>query len=64
MRMSTDEDRDEQLALDTIAAAAEVGITVFDTAHSYGHEGEPGHNESLLARALRRARGRDDAPGS
>jgi aryl-alcohol dehydrogenase-like predicted oxidoreductase len=52
MRMSTDEDRDEQLALDTIAAAVEVGITVFDTARSYGHEGEPGHNESLLARAL------------
>jgi aryl-alcohol dehydrogenase-like predicted oxidoreductase len=53
MRMSTDENRDEQLSLVTIAAALEAGITVFDTAHSYGHEREPGHNESLLARALR-----------
>jgi aryl-alcohol dehydrogenase-like predicted oxidoreductase len=55
MRLSTDEERDEELALDTIAAAAEAGMTVFDTAHAYGHEAEPGHNESLLARALRRA---------
>jgi aryl-alcohol dehydrogenase-like predicted oxidoreductase len=55
MRLSTDEDRDEQLALETIAAAAEVGVTVFDTAHAYGHgELELGHNERLLARALRR----------
>jgi aryl-alcohol dehydrogenase-like predicted oxidoreductase len=36
MRMSTDETRDEELALETIAAAAEAGITVFDTAHAYG----------------------------
>ena len=56
MRLSTDEDRDEELGLETIAAAVEAGITVFDTAHSYGHEGEPGHNEALLARALRRAK--------
>ena len=47
MRMSTGDSRDEQLALDTIAAAVAAGITVFDTAHSYGD------NESLLARALR-----------
>jgi aryl-alcohol dehydrogenase-like predicted oxidoreductase len=40
----------EETALDTIAAAADAGITVFDTARSY--EG----NEALLARALR---GRD-----
>jgi aryl-alcohol dehydrogenase-like predicted oxidoreductase len=54
MRMSTDEDRDERLALETIAAAAGAGVTVFDTAHAYGHgEGELGHNERLLARALR-----------
>ena len=46
---------DEQQALDTIAAADEAGMTVFDTAHSYGPEGEPGHNERLLARGLRRA---------
>jgi aryl-alcohol dehydrogenase-like predicted oxidoreductase len=55
MRMSTDERRDEQLAFETIAAAAEVGVTVFDTAHAYGHdELELGHNERLLAGALRR----------
>ena len=47
MRMSTDETSDEELALATIAAAAEAGITVFDTARAYGH------NETLLARGLR-----------
>jgi aryl-alcohol dehydrogenase-like predicted oxidoreductase/predicted kinase len=53
MRMSTDDDRDEELALETIAAAAAAGITVFDTARAYGHgEAELGHNEQLLARAL------------
>jgi aryl-alcohol dehydrogenase-like predicted oxidoreductase len=54
MRLSTDEDRDEQRALLTIAAAAEAGITVFDTAHAYGRgESELGHNERLLAHSLR-----------
>ena len=56
MRLSTDPDRDEERALDTIAAAAEAGITVFDTARSYGHgDRELGHNERLLARGLRRS---------
>ena len=42
--------------LETIAAAADAGITVFDTAHSYGlGADELGHNEALLARALRAA---------
>jgi aryl-alcohol dehydrogenase-like predicted oxidoreductase/predicted kinase len=50
MRMSTDEDRDEEQALETIAAAAEAGITVFDTARAYGD------NERLLAHGLRRAK--------
>ncbi len=50
MRMSTDEDRDEEQALETIAAAAETGITVFDTARAYGD------NERLLAHGLRRAK--------
>jgi aryl-alcohol dehydrogenase-like predicted oxidoreductase len=49
MRLPTD----EQLASDTIAAAAGAGITVFDTAHAYGRDAEPGDNEGLLARALR-----------
>src|SRR3954470_8370508 len=55
MRMSTDVDRDEERALETIAAAARAGITIFDTARSYGHdEAELGHNERLVAAALRR----------
>jgi len=54
MRMSTDENRDEKRALEIIAAAAEAGITVFDTARAYGHDAdELGHNERLLARGLR-----------
>jgi aryl-alcohol dehydrogenase-like predicted oxidoreductase len=54
MRMSTDSDRDEQAAYETIAAAVDAGITVFDTAHAYGHGAhELGHNERLLAQALR-----------
>jgi aryl-alcohol dehydrogenase-like predicted oxidoreductase len=54
MRLSTDEDRDEERALATIAAAAAAGITVFDTARSYGRgPAELGHNERLLARGLR-----------
>ena len=48
MRLSTDGSTDEETALETIAAAAEAGVTVFDTARAYGH------NEALLARALRR----------
>jgi aryl-alcohol dehydrogenase-like predicted oxidoreductase len=47
MRLSTDEPRDEERALATIAAAAGAGITVFDTARAYGD------NERLVARALR-----------
>jgi aryl-alcohol dehydrogenase-like predicted oxidoreductase/predicted kinase len=55
MRLSTDESRDDELAAETIAAAAEAGITVFDTARAYGRgEGDLGHNERLLAAALRR----------
>ena len=62
MRLSTDPDRDEERALDTIAAAAEAGITVFDTARSYGHgDRELGHNERLLARGLRRSGAEADA---
>ena len=42
---------DERLALDTIRAACDAGVTVFDTARAY--EG----NERLLARALRGVEG-------
>jgi aryl-alcohol dehydrogenase-like predicted oxidoreductase len=47
MRMSTDESRAPELAVETIAAAAGAGMTVFDTARAYGD------NERLLASALR-----------
>ena len=61
MRLSTDVDRDEERALETIAAAADAGVTIFDTARAYGHgAAELGHNERLLARALRLC----DAQGS
>jgi aryl-alcohol dehydrogenase-like predicted oxidoreductase len=56
MRLSTDDTRDVSLASETIAAAVEAGVTVFDTARAYGHgETELGHNERLLAGALRRS---------
>jgi aryl-alcohol dehydrogenase-like predicted oxidoreductase len=58
MRMSTDGGLDEDVALRTIAAAVDAGLTVFDTAHAYGREpGEVGHNERLLARGIRRSGG-------
>jgi aryl-alcohol dehydrogenase-like predicted oxidoreductase len=47
MRLSTDERRDDAVAVATIAAAVDTGVTVFDTARAYGD------NEQLLARSLR-----------
>jgi aryl-alcohol dehydrogenase-like predicted oxidoreductase len=47
MRLSTGEAVAEEDALATIAAAADAGVSVFDTARAYGD------NETLLARALR-----------
>jgi aryl-alcohol dehydrogenase-like predicted oxidoreductase len=38
---------DDERGPATIAAAAEAGITVYDTAHAYGRE--PGGGERLLA---------------
>lgn len=62
MRLSTDESRKPQLADATIAAAVQAGITVFDTARAYGHgQAELGHNERLLAGALRRCGGHRNA---
>jgi len=62
MRMSTDGAGDEDLALQTIAAAAEAGVTVFDTAHAYGGgAADLGRNERLLARALRPSRAHERA---
>ena len=62
MRLSTAEDRDDDVALATITAAVEAGITVFDTARAYGRgEADLGHNERLLARALRACGAAGDA---
>jgi aryl-alcohol dehydrogenase-like predicted oxidoreductase/adenylate kinase family enzyme len=56
MRLSTDAERDPERAQATIQAAVAAGITVFDTARAYGHDAtELGHNERLLAGALRGA---------
>ncbi len=56
MRMSTDSDRNDARARTTIAAALAAGVTVFDTARAYGRgEAELGHNERLLAGAVRTA---------
>jgi aryl-alcohol dehydrogenase-like predicted oxidoreductase len=53
MRLSTDADADDA-AFETIAAAAEAGISIFDTAHAYGAgEAPAGRNERLVAQALR-----------
>ena len=55
MRLSTEDSGDEKLAAETIAAAVEAGITVFDTARTYGRaEADLGGNERLVAGALRR----------
>ncbi|HEY2790310.1 MAG TPA: aldo/keto reductase [Gaiellales bacterium] len=62
MRLSTGDDRDEARSLETIAAAAAAGVTVFETARAYGwDETELGHNERLLARALRECGAAADA---
>jgi aryl-alcohol dehydrogenase-like predicted oxidoreductase/adenylate kinase family enzyme len=50
------------LAVETIAAAVGAGVSVFDTAHAYTPDpAELGHNERLLARALRLADGHPTA---
>ncbi|MFZ2034724.1 MAG: aldo/keto reductase [Candidatus Dormiibacterota bacterium] len=43
----------DDAASETIAAAANAGITIFDTAHAYGDGAAYGQNERLLSRALR-----------
>jgi aryl-alcohol dehydrogenase-like predicted oxidoreductase/predicted kinase len=54
MRLSTDPERDEERGHAVIQAAARAGVTVFDTARAYGPTpSAAGHNERLLAAALR-----------
>jgi aryl-alcohol dehydrogenase-like predicted oxidoreductase/histidinol phosphatase-like enzyme len=53
MRLSTRRDRDDDQSVGVIRAALEAGITLLDSAHSYGSgDGDSGHNERLVARAI------------
>jgi aryl-alcohol dehydrogenase-like predicted oxidoreductase len=55
MPMSVREHNDPEQAFATIAAAVEAGVTLIDTADAYSRdEAEFGHNEELIADALRR----------
>lgn len=55
MRLSTESARDDQRALDTLEAALDAGVTIFDTARSYAiDERDLGHNEKLVAQVLKR----------
>src|SRR5678809_795138 len=63
MRLSTEPERDDDRAQATLRAALDIGIELFDTARSYGHdEGDLGHNERLIARAWRAHAARTTAP--
>jgi aryl-alcohol dehydrogenase-like predicted oxidoreductase len=55
MPMSIEGRPDEGQAISTVHAALEAGITFIDTADAYHQpaDGEPGHNERLIAKALR-----------
>ncbi|MFJ2092198.1 aldo/keto reductase [Streptomyces sp. NPDC087901] len=58
MPLSIEGRPDEQRAIATVHAALDAGVTLIDTADSYHwHAGERGHNELLVARALRSYRG-------
>ncbi len=56
MPMSVREHNDEERALATVRRAVEEGVTLIDTADAYSpDEATFGHNEELVARALREA---------
>ena len=53
MRLSTERDRDEARSIEVLHAAFDAGVTLLDTADAYCRDdGERGHNERLIARAL------------
>jgi aryl-alcohol dehydrogenase-like predicted oxidoreductase/histidinol phosphatase-like enzyme/predicted kinase len=53
MRLSTERDRDEAIAIGVLHAAFDAGITLLDTADAYAwDDSERGHNERLIAQAL------------
>jgi len=54
MRLSTDSDRDDARAIELLHTAFDSGVTFLDTADAYClDDSETGHNERLIARALR-----------
>jgi aryl-alcohol dehydrogenase-like predicted oxidoreductase len=58
MRLSTAADRDDARSIAVIHAALGAGATLLDTANAYCHDDtETGHNERLIAEALRTWRG-------
>ena len=58
MRLSTEEDRDDDRSIAVLHAAFEAGVTLVDTADAYCHDAtETGHNERLIGRALDTWRG-------
>ena len=55
MRLSTEPDRDDDRSIEVLHAAFDAGVTLLDTADAYcADEGDIGHNERLIARALAR----------
>lgn len=52
MRLSTERDRDETVAIGVLHAALHAGVTLRDTADASCWKGERGDNERLIARAL------------
>jgi aryl-alcohol dehydrogenase-like predicted oxidoreductase/histidinol phosphatase-like enzyme len=62
MRLSIERDRDEARALEVLHAALDAGVRLLDTADAYClDDGDTGHNERLIRRALQSWRG--DATG-
>ena len=54
MRLSTEPDRDEGRAMAVLHAAFDAGVTLLDTADAYcWDDRDIGHNERLIAQALR-----------
>lgn len=53
MTLTQTPDHDPRRAVDVVAAAVEAGVTLFDTADSYGHSSDMGMNERVLIDALR-----------
>lgn len=54
MRLSTEPDRDDQRSVAVLHAAFDAGVTLLDSADAYcWNESETGHNERLIAHALK-----------